>query len=676
MARRAGISDLVLPTAVVAVVAMMIFPLPTGVLDVLLMCNVTFSLVLLISAVYISEPEKFTALPSILLLTTLFRLGLNISTTRVLLGEGEAPQIVKAFGSFVVSGNLIVGAVVFVIVTLVQFLVIAKGAERVAEVAARFTLDAMPGKQMSIDADVRAGIIGLEEARRKRRELHRESKLFGALDGAMKFVKGDAIAGLIITLINISAGLLLGVFQQGLSFSMAVQKYTLFTIGDGLVSQIPALLVAVSAGIAVTRVEDLDGSFVGRDVFTQISKEPQAIATAGIVLLVLSTVPALPSLPFLGMGIILIVASRTGAKRKRTEERNATQLEFRPKVLSPVVLRLSPQATILLQKEKELPRYLQTLRSEIFEKSGVIVPDVQFELDRLTDGTVAGFYLNGVKRFSVHYETETKETFSKGVTQRCSEFLATHLHELIDDTQTRMLLEVHQAVAEDLVNNIIPNIVSVTALTTVLRGLILEGVSIREIRVILQAIAESHLETKEGSPTVPTLPTVSASLLSHLKALQQEGSKVPTRSRELLAEVRVKLARTISEQVSDPDWRVRAWLAEPALDHLLARIAFAAAPIEPDLVDNLVSAIQRSIGFDVRKEAVILCSRYARSTLAGLIRSDFPRCRVIAFEELCAEAKVEVLGSVTLRSTTTELEEELDEMKTKDNVIYLTREAA
>ena len=194
----------------------MIFPLPAGILDLLLMLNIAFALSLLISVVYLKEPERFTSLPTILLLSTLFRLGLNVSTTRELLSSGQAPGVIEAFGSFVAGGNLIVGAVVFLIVTLVQFLVVAKGAERVAEVSARFTLDAMPGKQMSIDADVRAGMLGLNEAREKRLELHQESKLYGSLDGAMKFVKGDSIAGLLIIVINISAGLLVGVTQQGL----------------------------------------------------------------------------------------------------------------------------------------------------------------------------------------------------------------------------------------------------------------------------------------------------------------------------------------------------------------------------------------------------------------------------------------------------------------------------
>ena len=311
-----GVKDLFLPFAVVSVVGMMIFPLPSFALDVLLMCNIAFALALLISTLYLEAPERFTALPTILLLATIFRLGLNISTTRELLSTGEAPDVVAAFGSYVVRGNLVVGVVVFAIVTLIQFIVIAKGAERVAEVAARFTLDAMPGKQMSIDADVRAGVLSMADARERRAALHQESKLFGALDGAMKFVKGDAIAGLLITLINITAGLTIGVLQLDLSLPEAFERFVIFTIGDGLTSQIPALFVAVAAGIAVTRVgSSNERSFVGREMLAQLGREPQAMVTTGGVLSVLSLVPGLPMLPFLGMAIFLwIGAHRAGSR--------------------------------------------------------------------------------------------------------------------------------------------------------------------------------------------------------------------------------------------------------------------------------------------------------------------------------------------------------------------------
>ncbi len=247
-------SDLVLAAALVAIVVMMITPLPTMVLDFLIALNLGLSLGLLLVALYVTEASRLAALPSLLLLATLFRLGLNVSTTRLVLLTGDAGRIIDAFGRIVVGGNVVVGGVVFLVLALVQFIVIAKGAERVAEVAARFTLDALPGKQMSIDADLRSGSMTLDDAQARRRALERESHLYGALDGAMKFVKGDAIAGLIVVAINIVGGLAVGVLQKGLPLSSALSHYTILTVGDGLAAQLPSLFVSTTAGLVVTRV--------------------------------------------------------------------------------------------------------------------------------------------------------------------------------------------------------------------------------------------------------------------------------------------------------------------------------------------------------------------------------------------------------------------------------------
>jgi len=254
-------NKVLLPLTVISVVAMILFPLPYQLLDIMLAANFAFCIILLLSSLFVSESDRFTSLPTILLLSTLFRLGLNISSTRLILSGSAVPDMIIAFGQFVVAGSTIVGLVIFAIISIIQFVVIAKGSERVAEVAARFTLDAMPGKQMSIDADMRAGLLSLSEAREKRRELHRESKLYGALDGAMKFIKGDAIVGLLIIIVNISAGFLIGVIRDGMPVFKALERYTLLTIGDGLVSQIPAVLVSIAAGIVITRVSEKRGVF-------------------------------------------------------------------------------------------------------------------------------------------------------------------------------------------------------------------------------------------------------------------------------------------------------------------------------------------------------------------------------------------------------------------------------
>ncbi|PBD27707.1 EscV/YscV/HrcV family type III secretion system export apparatus protein, partial [Pseudomonas aeruginosa] len=246
--------DILLVVLLLAVVFMMVLPLPPLLLDILIAVNITISVVLLMMSVYIGSPLQFSVFPAVLLITTLFRLALSVSTTRMILLQADAGQIVNTFGSFVVGGNLVVGIIIFLIITIVQFLVITKGAERVAEVSARFSLDAMPGKQMSIDGDMRAGVIDVNEARARRAVIEKESQMFGSMDGAMKFVKGDAIAGLIIIVVNILGGIAIGVTQKGLSTADALQLYAVLTVGDGMVSQVPALLIAITAGIIVTRV--------------------------------------------------------------------------------------------------------------------------------------------------------------------------------------------------------------------------------------------------------------------------------------------------------------------------------------------------------------------------------------------------------------------------------------
>ena len=300
-------SELMMPLALVGVLCVMLIPVPPFLLDLMLSLNITISLVILLVGMYVLKPLEFGALPSVLLLTTLFRLSLNVASTRMILlhgneGTAAAGKVINAFGSFVVGGNYVIGIIVFIILVLINFLVITKGAGRIAEVAARFTLDAMPGKQMSIDADLNAGIIDEDEAKARRLEIAREAEYYGAMDGANKFVKGDAVAGMIITGINIVGGLIIGVFQNDMTFADAAQNYALLTVGDGLVSQIPALIISTAAGIIVTRA-GAEAS-LGREVSTQIFNQPRAIAVASGVLLGFGMIPGLPTLPFMTLGAL------------------------------------------------------------------------------------------------------------------------------------------------------------------------------------------------------------------------------------------------------------------------------------------------------------------------------------------------------------------------------------
>lgn len=318
--------DIMLAILLLAIVFMMVLPLPPVMLDILIAVNMTISVVLMMMAVYINSPLQFSVFPAVLLVTTLFRLALSVSTTRMILLEADAGKIVATFGNFVIGGNLVVGLVIFLIITIVQFLVITKGSERVAEVSARFSLDAMPGKQMSIDGDMRAGVIDVNEARDRRSVIEKESQMFGSMDGAMKFVKGDAIAGLIIIFVNIIGGITIGVTQRGLNTTEALHLYATLTVGDGMVAQVPALLIAITAGIIVTRVSSEESSDLGSDIGGQIVAQPKALLIGGSLLALFGLIPGFPTMTFLilafavaGGGYYLVVHQRREMAQKPSD---------------------------------------------------------------------------------------------------------------------------------------------------------------------------------------------------------------------------------------------------------------------------------------------------------------------------------------------------------------------
>lgn len=318
-------NDIMLALLLMGIIFMIILPLPIFVVDMLIVTNLTVALVLLMMAVYIGSPLDFAAFPSVLLLSTLFRLALSITTTRLILLQADAGQVVETFGNFVVAGNLIIGMVIFLIITVVQFIVVTKGAERVAEVSARFSLDAMPGKQMSIDGDMRAGVIDMDEARRRRSRVEKESQMYGSMDGAMKFVKGDAIAGIIIIAVNLVGGLSVGVFQRGMALGEAANLYSILTIGDGLVQQIPGLIIALTAGIIVTRVDSEESdSNLADNISGQIIGKPRSIIVAGGIVVLFAFVPGFPTPAFLLISGVLIAM---GMLAERTQKRALVKQE-------------------------------------------------------------------------------------------------------------------------------------------------------------------------------------------------------------------------------------------------------------------------------------------------------------------------------------------------------------
>lgn len=384
-------SDLLLAAFVIGITALLLVPLPTTLLDLLLVTNLSFSLVLLLAGLYMPNALALLAFPSLLLLTTIFRLGLNVASTRLILSQADAGRVIEAFGTFLIRGEVVVGLIIFTIITIVNFIVIARGSSRVSEVAARFALDALPGKQMAIDADLRAGLLSAEEAQRKREELRKESQLYGAMDGAMKFVQGDAVAGFFIILTNILGGIYVGL-RDGMLFIDAVQTYTTLTVGDGLVNQIPAILISVCAGIVVTRVSSGENSSLGADLGEQLFARPGTIIFAGGLLIFLGCLPALPFLPFFLVGAVM-VGSALWMRRAQHEPgpRAVSALLEGPKSLALPAIAVEegvePQVTVALDANllhrlyrDDIRRYRQwwsDFQSDFYQEHGLRLPEVR-----------------------------------------------------------------------------------------------------------------------------------------------------------------------------------------------------------------------------------------------------------------------------------------------------------
>lgn len=385
--RLAARQDLLLVMLLVLIVFMIMVPLPTWLIDLSIGFNLALSVLILIVAIYLKNPTSLSTLPSILLFATLFRLAIGISTTRLILLHADAGKIVETFGKFVLGGSLVVGIVVFLIITIVQFIVITKGSERVAEVSARFSLDALPGRQMSIDSDMRAGEIDLAEARRRRQALQTESEFYGAMDGAMKFVKGDAIAGLIIIAVNILGGLGVGVGQNGMPFGEALHLYSVLTVGDGMVSQIPALLMSISAGIVITRTSTEGSGDLARDITDQIAGSPRALQVAAVVLLGFACVPGFPIAVFLALAAIFgtagIILGRRQRQSEQDEQDKSTGSSRQDILMSPMApVHLAVPAGVADSIDRaEFERHALTVRTRLFEEIGVAFPRLQLLVD-------------------------------------------------------------------------------------------------------------------------------------------------------------------------------------------------------------------------------------------------------------------------------------------------------
>jgi len=641
-----GAAELGLAALVVGVVAMMIVPLPTWLLDILLATNLSLSVAILLVVLYVPDALAIATFPTLLLLTTLFRLALNVSSSRLILLQANAGDVIKAFGGFVVRGNYVVGAVVFLILTVIQFIVIAKGSERVAEVAARFVLDAMPGKQMAIDAEVRSGTIDGNEARRRRRQLSRESQFYGSMDGAMKFVKGDVIASLIITVINILGGLAIGVGQRGMPAVDALKRYGLLTIGDGLVSQVPALVLSTAAGVLVTRVasEEPDTP-LGEELAGQLFGVPKALKVAAVFVLLLAIVPGLPAPPFLVIaGLLFFVARARTRQMAKDDQREATEprpsaatgarreTSFVPMVV-PWSIEVSEDLTGLLDGGPEdgtesLRSAALGLRERIFADIGVPLPLPRVRAAAGLPSRHAVISLFEVPaRVVAIPEGTTDADAVLAVTAAAAAILRARAADFLGLAEAQRLLDELEQFAPATVRNVVPKPVSLTLLTDILRRLVEEGVSIRDLRAILEALA--GVATSEKDPL------------------------------NLTELVRSQLRRALTFRLTRGANQLGVVLIDPIIEDTIRRAvtrtpAGAFLTLPPAAARDVVASLRRAVAEIVQPPGmppaapVFLTQPDIRRFVRKLVESELPDAIVVSFAELLPEVTLRPLARANL----------------------------
>ncbi len=686
MQRLSGLSDsdAIMGIGIVTVLSVMLLPLPGSFLDVLLVVNISSGLIILLTAIYSYKPLDFGIFPSVLLVTTLFRIALNVAATRLVLlhgheGTSAAGHVIQAFGGFVVGGNYVVGFVIFIILVIVNFMVITKGTERISEVAARFTLDAMPGKQMSIDADLNTGMIDDREARKRREQIRQEADFYGTMDGASKFVRGDAIAGILITIINILGGLAIGVFQNGMPVGEALKTYTLLTVGDGLVSQIPAIVISTSAGILVSRAasEIGMGSAFGR----QFSMHPKPLSITGGVLYCLCIVPGFPAIPLFFVGSTLLGLSIAVSRAKTADAASADMPEQGedapqegsdlPPLLDILELELGYGLIPLVdesQKGDLLPR-IKAIRQQLAVEFGILVPALHVrdnlqlkpsEYRLLLKGNsvgkgdiMVGHYLalsageistpmSGIPTRDPAFdlpavwipEGRKEEAVRAGYTViDPSTVVATHLTELFKKFADQMLtrqsvqqlidnLAVHQP---KLVDELVPNLLTTGTIQKVLQNLIRESVSIRDMQTICETLTDYATLTKDA---------------------------------DLLTEyVRQALSRTITRPYETEDRKFSVLSLQQGLEEKLSRGIQksehgAFLSLEPGFLQQFIQAVNSEVKrvVDMGHHPVLLCSPAVRRHLRKLLERFFPDVAVISHSELNNSLEIRSVGIIRMEN--------------------------
>ena len=678
-------TDLLIAFALLGILAVMIIPMPAILLDISLTLSFAISLLILLIAIYTEKNLDFSVFPSLLLITTLMRLSLNVATTRLILtdghkGEGAVGEVISAFGHFVVGNNYVIGLIVFTILVVINFIVITKGSGRVAEVAARFTLDAMPGKQMSIDADLNAGLITEDEARKRRKSIEAEADFYGAMDGASKFVRGDAIAGIIITFVNIIGGLLVGGLQRDLQIADAAQKYTMLTIGDGIVTQIPALIISTAAGIIVTRSSSNDN--MGKDIVGQLLLKPRAVAIASGVFFVLGLVPSLPKLPFFLMSFVLGATSwiitkyqqeEKDTETKRTREQSTKPTQETIESLLPIdMVELEVGYALINVVESEqsgdLLERILSIRKQFALDLGIVIPSVHIrdnlqlnpgEYRILIKGNkVAGGELrvdsmlamdpgnvsepiDGISTKEPAFGLEAiwvskarkEEAELAGYTvvdlptvmaTHLTEILRTHAHELLGRQEASVLIENFKKTHPKVVEELIPEKMTLGGVVRILQNLLREQVSVRDLLTIFETLAD-------------------------------EGSS--TKDIEMLTEsVRKSLARTITAKFMDEHKSVPVLTLEPHIEELVTNSLLQTDQgvqmvMSPSTAQVLINEISRSIERhpEIAGQPVLLTSPTIRRHLYKLTSRFIPQLAILSHSEILADVGVTSVGRVEMK---------------------------
>jgi flagellar biosynthesis protein FlhA len=671
-------SSAVLALGVIGILIVMMIPLPTIVLDILLSFSITISIIICLMSMNVAKPLDFSAFPSVLLTVTLLRLSLNVASTRLILlhgneGTGAAGQVIKAFGTFVVGGNYVVGMIVFSVLVLINFVVITKGATRIAEVAARFTLDAMPGKQMSIDADLNTGLISDAEARRRRREIEDEANFYGAMDGASKFVRGDAIAGIIIVLVNIIGGLVVGVMQQGMPIADAARTYTLLSVGDGLVTQVPALIVSTAAGMLVTRTTA--SAELGEEMKKQLFTQPKVIAVTAIMLFTFALIPGMPKLAFITVAAAMAFLSY---RVFQSEEKTTAAKEEPPAPvadapadlfvpLDPLGLEVGYGLISLVDTSQggELLHRIKALRKQLANEMGFIMPAIHIrdnlqlkpneysflmkgiEIARgelLPDHSLvivpeeSGVKLSGVETREPAFglpavwipERDVENVQAKGLvvvdaatvmTTHITEIVKSHVDELLGRQEVQAIIDNLSTAYPKIIEDLVPKVVSLGTLQKVLQRLLRERVPIRDMLMIIETLADCIPMTKNTDI--------------------------------LTGYVRQALARTITRQYQDRNQTIHAVMVSPEIEEIIGRSvqhteyeSFVSP--DPGLVRKLIENTNKIMGnFTSRGlPPILLSSANTRIHLRKIMERFFPNIVVLAHNEITADTHITSLGMV------------------------------